>query len=250
MIFLDTPGLLSADDLLQRSMLGAALEALSEADVVVVLIDASRPFKPNHRALIANSLSEVRAPILCAINKIDTASEAAILDVTTWAEDALGVRTFPISATSTEGLQELRDAIEDELPEGPFLYPADDVASQPVRFFVGELIRETIFEQFRQEVPYAAFAVVEEFREEQDPVYIAATVFVERNSQKRIVVGDKGDAVKRLGQVSRRKIEDFLGRPVYLDLWVKHLHDWRRKRSHLKKLGFRIPEEHEVSTRS
>jgi GTP-binding protein Era len=235
-IFLDTPGLLEVKDLLQRSMLGAALEALAEADVVLVVLDAER------------GLSHV--PVLAAVNKIDVVPAADTEALEHWAREVLGADPYRISALTGVGVVQLGQALDGALPEGPFLYPADEIASQPVRFFVAELVRETVFEQFREEIPYSVFVQVDEFREHQDPVYIGATVHVERSSQKRILIGDKGHAVKELGRAARQKIEALLDHPVYLDLWVKHLPNWRRKRTHLKKLGFKIPDDHELVTRS
>ena len=129
------------------------------------------------------------------------------------------------------------------LPESPFLYPEDDVASEPVRFFVAEMVRETVFEQYEDEIPYAVVATVEDFREAEDPVYIQVTLYVESKSQKGILIGKGGRAIRALGAASRQKIETFLGRRVYLDLWVKPLAGWRRKRQHLRRLGYRVPEE-------
>ena len=135
------------------------------------------------------------------------------------------------------------DALAAALPAAPFLYPPDEIASEPVRFFVAELVRETVFERYRQEIPYSVFCRVEEFREDQDPVYIEVGIFVERESQKGILVGKGGVGVRELGRVSRQKIEHFLGRTVYLELWVKTLPGWRRKRGDLTRLGFRVPDE-------
>lgn len=250
-IFLDTPGLLEAKDLLQRSMLGAALEALAEADVVLVVLDAERGFSDRAKRTVEEALeSAPPVPVLAAVNKIDAAPAADSAALEQWARDALGADTHRISALTGEGVAELGRALDVALPEGPFLYPADEIASQPVRFFVAELVRETVFEQFREEIPYSVFVQVDEFREHQDPVYIGATIHVEKSSQKRILIGDKGRAVKELGQAARQKIEALLDHPVYLDLWVKHLPNWRRKRTHLKKLGFRVPDDHELVTRS
>ena len=109
-------------------------------------------------------------------------------------------------------------------------------------------VRETVFEQFRQEIPYSTFCVVEEFREDQDPVYVQATLYAERLSQKRILVGAGGSGIKRLGEAAREKTEHFLGCPVYLDLWVKALPGWRRKRGHLARFGFRVPESDDRSS--
>ena len=134
------------------------------------------------------------------------------------------------------------------MPVGPFLYPEEDIASDPVRFFVAELVRETIFELYHQEIPYSTFCHVEEFRENQDPVYVQVQIFVERESQKGILIGKKGGAIRKLGEVSRMKIESFIDMRVYLDLWVKPLKAWRKNRIHLNRLGFRLPESDEPST--
>ncbi|MBT8396544.1 MAG: KH domain-containing protein, partial [Gemmatimonadetes bacterium] len=123
------------------------------------------------------------------------------------------------------------------------LYPADEIASEPVRFFVAEMIRETVFQEYHQEIPYSVFCQIEEFREAEDPVYIQAHVFVERKSQKGILIGKGGSSIRNLSTLSREKIEEFLGRRVYLDLWIKILPDWRRKRADLRRLGFPVPDE-------
>ena len=115
-----------------------------------------------------------------------------------------------------------------------------------MRFFAAELVRETVFEQYEQEIPYSVFCQVEEFREGQDPVYIHVNVYVERSSQKGILIGAGGHAIRELGQASRAKIEHFLGRQVYLDLWVKPLKSWRKNRARLGELGFRVPEDDEA----
>jgi GTP-binding protein Era len=250
-IFLDTPGLLEVKDLLQRSMLGAALEALAEADVVLVVLDAERGLSDRAQRTVQQALeSAPHVPVLAAVNKIDVVPAADTEALEHWAREVLGADPYRISALTGVGVVQLGQALDGALPEGPFLYPADEIASQPVRFFVAELVRETVFEQFREEIPYSVFVQVDEFREHQDPVYIGATVHVERSSQKRILIGDKGHAVKELGRAARQKIEALLDHPVYLDLWVKHLPNWRRKRTHLKKLGFKIPDDHELVTRS
>lgn len=241
MIFLDTPGLLEVKDLLQRSMLGAALEALREADVVLLVLDATRSMDESTGATVRDALAETRAPLIAAVNKIDEAPREHVDALAGWAETELGARVFRISAMDGTNVAELRAALEEALPRGPFLYPEDEVASQPVRFFVSELVRETVFEQFRQEIPYSVFCQIDEFRENQEPVYIGATLFVERESQKQIVIGKKGSAIRELGRSAREKIEHFIGEPVYLDLWVKALPGWRRNRSDLARLGFHVP---------
>lgn len=242
MIFLDTPGLLVAKDLFQKSMLGEALAALREADVVLLVLDAGRPLDAAATAAMREILYGSSAPLIVAVNKVDVAPHSAVQGGLRWAE-ALDARAFAISALSGTGLEELREALVSSLPQAPFLYPADEIASEPVRFFVAELVRETIFERYRQEIPYSVVCRVEEFRENQEPVYIAVGVFVERESQKGILVGKAGAGIRELGGDSREKIEHLLGRPVYLDLWVKTLDGWRRKRDDLARLGFHVPDD-------
>jgi GTP-binding protein Era len=241
LIFLDTPGLLEAKDLLQRSMLGAALEALAEADVVLVVIDAAESPTPRDAERILRALEDVRATVLVALNKIDLASEPTLDAWTGWVAEHLDAPVHRIAARDGRGTEALLEALRARLPEGPFLYPEDEIASDPVRFFVAELVRETVFEQFRQEIPYSVFCQVEEFREGQEPLYVAVNVYVERKSQKGMLIGKGGSAIRELGAASRAKIEHFLGRAVYLDLWVKPLAAWRRSRAHLGRLGFRLP---------
>jgi GTP-binding protein Era len=245
LIFLDTPGLLEARDLFQRAMLGAALEALAEADVVLVVVDAIRPPSERDERRLAEALDGVRAPILVALNKVDAALPEALDAWSEWARTELDAPVHRISALGGAGTERLLDALRAALPAGPHLYPDDEIATDPVRFFVAELVRETIFEQFHQEIPYSVICRVEEFRESQSPVYIAVNVFVERQSQKGMLIGKRGAAVRALGSAARRKIEHFLGTDVYLDLWVKPLKSWRRSRTHLGQLGFRLPPDDE-----
>ncbi len=244
LIFLDTPGLLQAKDLLQRAMLAAALEALQEADVVLLVVDASRFPDTLDKERLSATLENTAAPVHVALNKVDAAPEDAVVSWERWiAKRPWQARIHRISAEDGQGTEALLEALTADLPEGPFLYPEDEVAANPVRFFAAELVRETVFEQYGQEIPYSVFCQVEEFREAQDPVYIKMRIWVERSSQKGILVGAGGRAIRELGQASRAKIEHFLGRPVYLDLWVKPLKSWRKNRARLGEMGFRVPED-------
>nr|ADI22267.1 GTPase [uncultured Gemmatimonadales bacterium HF0200_36I24]ADI22359.1 GTPase [uncultured nuHF2 cluster bacterium HF0500_02A10] len=240
-IFLDTPGLLLAKDLLQKGMLEESLEAISEADVVVLILDATNFSSNKDKDQIKEVLSLSSAPVFAAINKIDIANPRDITDIVGWIESELGVEARGISALMDRGVEELWVDLAKHLPESPFLYPPEDVASLSVRFFVAEFVRETIFEQFQDEIPYAVFVSVEDFRENQDPVYIKANVWVEKKSQKRILVGNQGKAIRELGRLSRGKIEEFIDCSVYLDLWVKVLPNWRKKPLSLRRLGLRVP---------
>jgi GTP-binding protein Era len=247
MIFLDTPGLLRPADLLQRSMLSAAREAVAEADVLLLVLDATRPSSPEEKASFREALSGAPDHIsrIAAVNKIDSAKKGTVERISRWAGESLGAEPFPVSALTGKGTEALLRRLEETLPPGPHLFPDDEIARDPVRFFVAEIVRESVFETFYEEVPYSTFCRVEEFREDQDPLYIQAHLFVETKSQKKIVVGKGGSSIRALGSMSRRKIEEFLERRVYLDLWVKVLPNWRRKRSHLKRLGFPVPESRE-----
>jgi GTP-binding protein Era len=243
LIFLDTPGLLPAKDLLQRSMLASALEALHEADVILVVIDASRAPSGRDTERLEWALSEATAPIHIALNKADRASSETLERWRHWVDEEDRGVPHVVSALEGSGTDRLLRALRETLPAGPFLYPEEDIATDPVRFFAAELVRETVFEQFGEEIPYSVFCQVEEFREHQDPVYIHVNIYVERSSQKRILIGSKGHAIRALGKAAREKIEHFVGRRVYLDLWVKPLKSWRKNRAHLAALGFRVPED-------
>jgi GTPase len=239
-IFVDTPGLLEARYALQRSMHEQALGALGDADVVLLLLDAGRPDElPAGEALEA--LTARRDALIVAINKVDAAADGAVEALRGWSREHFGVAGIEVSALESRGIHQLREAIVERLPESPFFFPDDELATQSVRFFVGELVRETVFEQYEDEVPYSSVVRVDEYREGSDPLYIRATVYVERETQKAIIVGRQGSGIRQLGAASRQKIEAFLGTAVYLDLWVKAMPGWRRKASSLQYLGYRAP---------
>lgn len=242
-IFVDTPGLLVPKYLLQRGMLSAALSALADADTILLLLDGTRPEStlPDSEAL--SHLERRRDSVFVAINKADAASPEAIEELRGWSRESLGIEPVVISAEQGTGLEELRSALLESLPPSPYLYPPDDLAVQPVRFFVAELIRETIFEELHEEVPYSIAVEIEEYRESTDPILIRAVIYVERESQKAIVIGKGGASIRTIGARARQKIEEFVGVHVYLDLWVKTLPRWRKKKGALRQLGYPLPPE-------
>ncbi len=242
-IFLDTPGLLSPKSLLDRAMVGSVLEAVQEADVALILIDGATGKVPD----LIHVLDLVKCPKVFAVNKIDTMNATEVERLISEVESDIGGPAVGISAKTQTGVDELLGLLEERLPESPFLYPADQAASQSLRFFASELVRETLFDQYQQEIPYAVHCETEDFREGQKPVYIGVTLYCDRKSQKPIVIGSKGTAIRKLGEVSRKKIEKLVGEPVYLDLWVKVLPGWRRKADHLRQFGFKVPKDAEES---
>jgi GTP-binding protein Era len=240
MVFVDTPGLVDPRYLLHRSMMHVALQVIADSDVVLLLVDATVG-APEFGEDVLELLD--RAPKLVVVsNKVDVAPADRRERVREWSRQRFGTEATEVSAVTGEGTERLRADIAQRLPVSEFLYPEDDVSSQPVRFFVAELIRETVFELYSQEVPYSVATKVEEFREGSSPLYIRAVVFVERASQKAILVGSGGQAIKKLGQLARQKVEEFVGAPVYLDLWVKVLPRWRKDPVTLERLGFRLPD--------
>ncbi len=234
MVMLDTPGLIEPRDLLHSAMRNAALAAVRDADVIVHVVDATRPYIPFQDA--ASLEHKPAAPVIVAFNKID------LLDIQRRASASLQVPdAVLISATSGKNVDLLVRAITGLLPENPYFYPDDEISTQPVRFFCAEFVRETALEQLGDELPHAIACEIEEFRENSSPLYIRAVIHVERDSQKRIVIGANGQQIKKLGRTARQKIERFVGQPVYLDLWVKVLPNWRKNQNAVRRLGYGDP---------
>jgi GTP-binding protein Era len=237
MIVFDTPGLLNPRYALHRAMRGTALDALADADVVIYLADAAEGAAPALTEA-AELSSPPRAPVITVYNKLDA--------ITAEARERLAAATPGarfISALHGEGVPALVDEARRALPESPFLYDAEDISTQTVRFFAAELVRESALEQLDEEVPYSLACEIEEFRETRTPVYIRAVLYVERETQKHILIGAKGARIKEIGRVARIKIEGLIEQKVYLDLWVKVLANWRKNAGALARFGYRIPEE-------
>jgi GTP-binding protein Era len=234
MIVFDTPGLLEPKYALQESMRSTSLVAVADADIIAYIVDATgREVKSLVEA--AGLTSPPRAPVLLVLNKIDLLPRDRLLAMRSEYPDA-----FFVSAANGDGVAELVTKLESKLPESPFLYPEDELSTQSVRFFVAELVRETVLEQLQDEIPYSVACGVEEFREGSSPLYIRTVIYVERDSQKRIVIGSKGARIREVGQAARKKIESFLEQSVYLDLWVKVVPNWRRSTSALERFGYHI----------
>ena len=234
MIVLDTPGLLNPRYELQRAMRSTALRALKDADVVIYLADATERTPPS--LLDAAELDALpHAPVWTVLNKVDAIRPVERQEIA----EALPDARF-ISALTGDGVDALLDDLGAVLPVSPFLYPEDEISTASVRFFVSELVRETALEQLDEEVPYSLACEVEEFRESGTPVYIRTVLYVERESQKRILIGHNGQRIRDIGRAARVKVEAFVGAAVYLDLWVKVLPNWRKSDSAIRRFGYRL----------
>jgi len=233
-VFYDLPGLLDPAYQLQASMVAAARERLAAADLVLHLHPAAQAPAPPLQQL-ARLEQPPRAPILTVYTQADLAPPERVAE--------LGPELIVVSATTGAGLERLLSEIRDRLPEREFEFDPDDVSTQPVRFFVVEYLREAAFDILKEELPYAFTAEVEEFRETERPMYIRVTLFVERESQKPMVIGKGGRTLRAIGQQARVRLEELVQSPVYLDLWVKTLPKWRRSPAALARFGFPTVEE-------
>jgi GTP-binding protein Era len=233
LVILDTPGLLNPKYPLQQAMRSTAVRALDEADVIVYLADATEGLPPP-LAEAAGLDAAPKAPIIIALNKADALSPPRREELQ--AND----HVMLVSALTGEGVPDLMARVALLLPESPFLYPEDEISTQPVRFFVAELVRETVLEQLHDEVPYSVAVQIEEYREGRSPLYIRAVIYVERDSQKAIIIGGKGARIKSIGEAARKKTEALVGEKVYLDLWIKVLPNWRKNPGSLSRFGYQL----------
>jgi GTP-binding protein Era len=242
-IFLDTPGIHRARPGLNQALVRVALATYKEADAVCFLIEASDPDNDENH-FILETLNKVEKPVFLVINKIDLIPKRGVLPIM---ERYSRLRPFaqviPISALLADGTEILLRELLKVLPEGPKLFPEDMITDLSERFLVAELIREKVFQLTRAEIPYATAVEVEDFKErpERNSVVIKATIQVERESQKGILIGEKGGMLKEIGRLAREEIEVLLGVKVFLELWVKVEKNWREDPRALRRLGFTPP---------
>ena len=230
-MFTDSPGLLEPEYRLHEAMRAAALRAIEGAEVIAYLHPlAEYPAPPLD--LVAQLDRPPRAPIVTVYTKGDLAPTSTVR------HQPPPPSTVVVSALTREGLDALLDTLRIHLPDGPFHYDPEEIATQPMRFFAAEFVREAAFELLHEELPYSVAVAIDEFREGSEPVYIRAVVYVERDSQKGIVIGEGGRTIKALGAAARAKIAALLDGSVYLDLHVKVLPRWRRHAPSLKRLGY------------
>lgn len=237
-IFIDTPGILEPRYNLQKFMLKQVHLAMQDADVLLYMVDVTD--RRQNIAAVTAQLKEVNKPVILALNKIDLIEKRELLPMLESYANAYPFRAVvPISALKNDGLDRILQEIVACLPEHPPYFPPDYLSNQQERFFVAEIIREKIFQFYGEEIPYATHVEIEEFKERpQGKDYIRAVIVVEKRSQKAILIGKDGTALKRVGKLAREEIELFLGRPVFLELFVKVTENWRKKDTVLKRLGY------------
>jgi GTP-binding protein Era len=240
-IFIDTPGIHKPKSKLGDYMVKVAETALSEVDVILFLIEANQTLGPGDR-YIMEKLSRIQTPVFLVINKIDLVHPEQLLPlIDEYRQYVHFAQVIPISALHGNNVNTLIEEIFALLPPGPQYYPADQITDHPERFIIAEFIREKVLELTREEVPHSIAVVVEEIRRKEDSntVYIYAAIYTERESQKGILIGKRGQMLREIGQRAREDIERLLGSKIYLELWVKVKKDWRNQEHLLRSFGFR-----------
>lgn len=237
-VFSDTPGIIKPAYELQESMMDFVKTAFEDADVLIYMVETGEKELKNEAFF--EKIAKVKVPLLLLINKIDRSNQSDVEEqMAYWQEKVPNARIFPISALENFNVQNVKEEIISLLPECPPYFPKDQLTDKPERFFVNETIREKILEQFKKEIPYAVEVETESFLEEEDIIRIRSVIMVERDSQKGIIIGHKGAAIKKVGSEARKDLETFFAKKIFLELFVKVNKDWRSRSSQLKRFGYR-----------
>ncbi|MGP0688701.1 GTPase Era [Priestia aryabhattai] len=242
-VFIDTPGIHKPKHKLGDFMMKVAQNTLKEVDLILFMINATEGLGRGDEFIIER-LKDTKTPVFLVINKIDEIHPDELFSIITNYKDLYPfAEIVPISALQGNNVERLLDQIKQQLPEGPQYYPADQVTDHPERFIITELIREKVLHSTREEIPHSIAVVMDSMqRRDNGAVYVGATIIVERDSQKGIVIGKQGKMLKEVGRKARADIEALLGSKVFLELWVKVQKDWRNRASHLRDFGFREDE--------
>jgi GTP-binding protein Era len=236
-VYSDTPGVLQPQSKLHESMLRFSKSALVDADVILYVSDIYEKIDKNLEFI--DGVKQTGLPVILVINKIDLANQEKIEQlVDLWKEILPDAMIIPTSATENFNISILFDKILEFLPFSPAYFPKDQLTDKSERFFVSEIIREKILLNYKKEIPYSTEVEVEEFKESDKIIHIQAVIYVERDTQKGIIIGHKGEALKKTGTMARLDIEEFLDKKVFLSLFVKVDKDWKNKQQSLKKFGY------------
>ena len=239
-VYSDLPGVLDPAYTMQKYMMRFVTDSLQDADIILYLIECG---ETKYNEELVAKINKMGIPVVFIINKTDKYTEEQVEESKShWRTIFPEADVFAISALKGVNIDAVRDRIVELLPECPPYFPKDALTDRPMRFFVSELIREQILLQYKKEIPYSVEVVVESYKEEADIIRIAATLYVERPTQKAIIIGSKGSAIKKLGTDARMSIEEFLQKHIYLDLSVKVLKDWRNNELLMKKFGYSLGE--------
>ena len=237
-VYSDLPGVLDPAYTMQKYMMRFVTDSLQDADIILYLIECG---ETKYNEELVAKINKMGIPVVFIINKTDKYTEEQVEESKNhWQTILPTADVFAISALKGVNIEPVRNRIIELLPECPPYFPKDALTDRPMRFFVSELIREQILLQYKKEIPYSVEVVVESYKEEPDLIRIAATLYVERSTQKAIIIGSKGSAIKKLGTDARKSIEDFLQKHIFLDLSVKVLKDWRNNELLMKKFGYSL----------
>ncbi len=236
-VYSDTPGILRPGYRLQQNMMDSVDEALGDADVILYVTDTVET--PDKNAEYLDKLSRVDCPVIVVINKIDVSSQAAVTELMEWWHDKLpAAEVIPASAQERFNLESILDAVVARLPECPPWFDKDTFTDRNLRFFASEIIREKILLNYKEEIPYSCEVGIESFKEGAERYEISAVIYVMRESQKGIIIGRGGSALKKVGTQARLEMEDFFQKKVYLNIYVKTDPDWRESKKELRRFGY------------
>jgi len=241
-IFIDTPGIHKPKHKLNQFMVKTAINTLDEVDIVLFMTEAGESIGGGDR-YIMEILGKTKKPVFLLINKIDMVQKGTLLPlIDEFSRLCKFEEIFPISALHGDNIAELEESIMRRLPEGPQYFPEDAVTDQPMRFIAAELVREKIFQLTYEEIPYSVAVGIEEFREDDEKkvAFIRAVIFVDKDSQKGIIIGKGGTMLKKVGQLAREELEAIMGVKVFLELWVKVKSGWRGDDMILRMLGYKV----------
>ena len=239
-IYSDLPGILTPSYKMQEMMMKFVTQSLQDADVILYLVECG---ETHYDADIMQQLQKIDIPIILVINKIDRCTSEQVAESEMfWKKILPQAESVVISALQSQNIDQLLAKITEKLPVHEPYFPKDQLTDRPMRFFVSEIIREKILLNYKKEIPYSVEVVVDEYKESDDMVRIMATLYVERETQKAIVIGKGGQAIKKLGIDARAELEDFIGQHVFLDLSVKVLKDWRNNESIINRFGYGFTE--------
>lgn len=243
-IFIDTPGIHKPKHKLGEYMVKQAQSALGEVDCILYIYDISQEFGPGEEYIL-QLLEGVQTPVILVINKIDLVAKETLLPFIEQMSERFSFdEIVPVSAVTGENTERLLEVIKEYLPEGPQYYPEEMVTDQPEQFIMAEIIREKVLQLTREEIPHSVAVKIENLiQRSRDLVYVGAVIYLERDSQKGIVIGKQGRLLKQIGQLSRQEIENLLGSRIFLDLRVKVKPGWRRREEDLRSLGYDLQKE-------